>query len=97
MFERFFFDQISFWLGFTAALILWWLAKQTRPIFDASRDAFSKQSGIYQNKFSNSLEHRYRKDILAIVQENHLAAPLFSLSEIGVEPRLMAPPLSRCP
>ncbi|MBT3241318.1 MAG: NACHT domain-containing protein [Chloroflexi bacterium] len=92
MLDNFFFDQISFWLGFTAAIIIWWLIKQSRPIFDASKDALSKQSGIYQNKFSNSIEHRYRKDLLAIVQENHLASPLFSLSEIGIEPRIMAPP-----
>lgn len=92
MLEKFYLDQTSFWLGFTAALILWWLIKRARPIISSSREALAKESGKYQNKFSSSIEHRYRKDILSIVQENHLAAPLFSLTEVAIEPRLMAPP-----
>lgn len=45
-----------------------------------------------QTGFSESIELRYRQDIVRLAQDNHIAAPLFSLDEVALPVKLLAPP-----
>jgi hypothetical protein len=92
MFQDFRIDQISFWVGFVIASLFWALFGQVRPLFKIVREMISNKFSSVQKGLSTSIEHRYRQDVVKMVQEKHLAAPLFSIEEIALEPRLLAPP-----
>ncbi|MEN8240909.1 MAG: HEAT repeat domain-containing protein [Chloroflexota bacterium] len=92
MFENIRIDQISFWVGFAIASVFWALFGQVRPLFKIVRQMISDQFSSVQKGLSTTIEHRYRQDLVKIVQERHLSSPLFSLEEIALEPRLLAPP-----
>ncbi|MBN1146808.1 MAG: HEAT repeat domain-containing protein [Anaerolineales bacterium] len=85
------FDGISFWLGFLAATALWWLLARLRPALARIRVSFQSQSQTTRYQRSLSDEIRLGNDTLRFSQELHLASPLFSLDEILVPPRLLAP------
>jgi len=85
-------DSISFWSGFIAATLLWWLLWMTHPAVRTLWKNIQKGIEIVSQGLKTSNEQRHRLDTLKYVQKLHLAAPLFSLDEILVMPRLMAPP-----
>ena len=85
-------DRISFWIGFVAGAIFAWLAatlsrylpaflKYTRERFQAARESVSAGVDI-----------RLRNDMVRLAQRQHIASALFSLDEVAIEPRLIAPP-----
>lgn len=85
-------EAISFWLGFLAASLFWWLLRR-----------FSSQLKTFWGKFKEFLsglretlvadvEVRYRGDIYRHAQGLHLASELFALDEIVIEPRVLALP-----
>jgi len=84
--------SMSFWAGFIAATLFWWLV---RIIWPALKKGWQKlKTGIQsarQGLLTNT-DQRHRIDTLKYVQGLHLASPLFSLDEVLVTPRLMAPP-----
>lgn len=90
-------DPLSFWIGFAAASIIWWLLQNSRPAVKALRNVLSEQVASVRSEISTSIEVRYRQDVIRLHQDNHIAAPLFSLEEIAVEPRLVAPPAPLVP
>ena len=85
-------DQLSFWIGFVAATVFWWLWGQARPAFKLVRQALGERIGALRQGLSTSSEIRYRQDALRLFGENHLTAPLFSMQEIAIQPRLLMPP-----
>lgn len=85
-------DSRSFWIGFAAASVIWWLLQNSRPAIKALRNVFTEQVASVRSEISTSIEVRYRQDVARLYQDNHIASPLFSLEEIAVEPRLVAPP-----
>ncbi|HSG25510.1 MAG TPA: HEAT repeat domain-containing protein [Anaerolineales bacterium] len=85
-------DQLSFWIGFVAALIFGWLFRQARPAFQLLRQAIGERFGAVRQGLSVSAEQRYREDALKLFGEEHLTAPLFSLQEIAIPPMLLVPP-----
>jgi HEAT repeats/NACHT domain len=86
------FDLLSLLLGAILASIFWWLIQFTRPQLKQIRASFKKDKKKEKSKSSTGLEERYRKLVLRQVQGMHLAATLFSLDEIVIPPRLLAPP-----
>ncbi len=91
------FERISFWAGFLAATLFWWLLRALSPflrsLWQNTREALrsareGRQAGV---------EHRYREEVLKHVQKLHLASSLFSLDEILIPPRLLAPPPATSP
>jgi HEAT repeat protein len=50
-----------------------------------------------KENIGTSIEQRYRQDVVGLMQGNHIAASLFSLSEIAIPPQLMAPPMPISP
>lgn len=85
------FDRTSFWLGFLAASLLWWLVSRFRPQISRLFHSFLDQAKVSRLERSQSDEVRIGNDVLRKAQSWHLAAPLFSLDEILTPPRLLAP------
>jgi hypothetical protein len=86
------FDLLSLILGALLATIFWWLMQLVRPLLKQIRFNLRQNKSKVKEKSSAGIEDRYRKLVLRQVQGMHLAASLFSLDEIAVHPRLMAPP-----
>ncbi len=87
------FDRLSFWLGFLAASLFWFLIGRLRPALARLRAVLQEQSRAAQLERSQVDEIRLTNDTLQAIQRWHLAAPMFSLDEILVPPRLICPPL----
>ncbi|MGD2028130.1 MAG: NACHT domain-containing protein, partial [Anaerolineales bacterium] len=85
-------DQLSFWIGFAAASLFWWLLRQARPAFSLLGKALRERAGAVRAGLSVSAEQRFRQDAYGLYNREHLAAPLFSLMEVAVTPRLITPP-----
>ena len=86
------FDRISFWLGFLAASLLWWLWMRARPLLPVWRKQIRQQIVLFQQRNLSGLENAARRDALRRAQRRHLAAPLCPLDDLLIEPKLLAPP-----
>ena len=91
------FDWISFFAGFLFATFLWWGIRNGKSLLAQIREGWSARKEASASKSAGGLERRYRKSIIRKAQGMHLAAPLFSLSEILIPPRLIAPPVQKRP
>jgi HEAT repeat protein len=97
MFEKFWLDKASFWIGFAAATVIWWVFQQVRPALKTVRQIIREQIASIRENIGTSIEQRYRQDIVNLMQEKHIASSLFSLNEIAIKPRLLAPPVPITP
>ncbi len=91
-FSKLQFDAISFWSGFIAATLLWWLIRFVRPGLKRGLLAILAQYRSWKELTKNSSERRYRGDLLKYIQKHHLSSSLFALDEILIPPRFLAPP-----
>jgi HEAT repeat protein len=80
-------------VGFVVGVIFVWLLGRVRPLFSQIRANIKQQREEAQVRRTSGLEDNLRRGTLRRAQGMHLAASLFSLDEILVEPRLMAPPV----
>ncbi|MFO7584152.1 MAG: NACHT domain-containing protein, partial [Anaerolineales bacterium] len=85
-------DMLSFWIGFIVASIFWAIISALRPSLRNAIAAIKKQREEAKLRVGSNIEDSHRRNIYNQAQEMHLAASLFSLNEIAIEPRLMAPP-----
>ncbi|HVN55363.1 MAG TPA: HEAT repeat domain-containing protein [Anaerolineaceae bacterium] len=85
-------DSLSFWLGFIAATIFWWVARSLRGYWPTLRQYVKDRLEIMRQRRLSGLEGRLRRDTIRRAQGSHLAWSLFALDEILVEPRILAPP-----
>lgn len=90
-------DRLSFWLGFFAATLFWWLFLRIKPraaeLFSLLKSWFiESRAGI-----AVKTDVRLRNDVLTFAEKQHLAAALFSLDEIIIQPTVLAPPLPTNP
>lgn len=85
------FDRISFWIGFLAATLFWWLLSRLKPTLIRVWNNLREQAATTRLERSQGDEVRIGNDMLRRAQGWHLAAPLFSLDEIAIQPRLLAP------
>lgn len=86
------FDRTSFWLGFLAGFLTLWLLGRLRPIFNALLEKLRESLREARLRATAGAEIRLRNETLRRAQSLHLAAPLFSLDEIIIPPKLLAPP-----
>ncbi len=86
-------DKLSFWLGFLAGLIVWWLLGRARPWLSRAFHSARQELHSTRESITANVEVRLLNDVLRQAERMHLAAPLFSLSEILLQPRLLAPPV----
>ncbi len=84
-------DRISFWMGFIAATLLWWLLGRFRPLLAGLWASMKEKSQASRQERSLSDEIRLGNDTLRMLQRWHLASVFFSLDEIMITPRLLAP------
>lgn len=85
-------DMLSFWIGAIVATIFWAILASLRPSLRNAIEALKQQREEAKLRASSGIEDSHRKIVYRQTQEMHIAASLFSLEEIMVEPRLLAPP-----
>jgi HEAT repeat protein len=85
-------DRTSFWLGFVAGSLAWWILGQLRPQLRRLWQVLKERSQQARQELQAGTEVHHRNDTIRLAQRWHLAAPLFSLDEILIQPRVMAPP-----
>ncbi len=85
-------DSISFWIGFVAASAFWLMLSWMRPLIQQIKESWAKGREEAAINRSSGVEEIHRQAVLKTAQGMHLAAPLFSLDEIVIPPRLIAPP-----
>ena len=90
-------ESLSFWVGFVAATIFWWLLGRLRPYAKSAWVGLIASVQAARQGLQSGAEQRLRANTLKLVQSLHLASPLFALDEILIPPRLMAPPVTIIP
>jgi len=86
-------DIFSFLVGFLTASVFWWLGTRIRPLWSEMRANLQERREKARTQRTSSVEENHRRLTLRRAQGSHLSAPLFSLNEILIKPRLMAPPV----
>jgi HEAT repeat protein len=90
-------DRLSFWLGFIAASLLWWLFLRIRPMFPQWREQIRQTISTISQRNLSGVEQYLRRETLRRAQRQHLAARLFSLDEVLIQPKLLVPPTGQDP
>lgn len=85
-------QPLSFFLGFAFGIAFTFLLGWLRPLWGQFRQNLREQREAAQVRRTSGLEDNHRRLTLRRAQGMHLAAPLFALDEVLVEPRLLAPP-----
>jgi hypothetical protein len=85
--------QLSFWIGFAAGCLFWWFQIRFRKALPDIRIRIANFIQVMRHGITANTEARFRNDTLRYAQGLHLAAPLFSLDEILVKPRLLMLPV----
>lgn len=86
-------DLFSFGLGFAAAVLALWILRLLRPVLARLNESFRQQTNASHQDALSIAEIRFRNETIQHAQNMHLAANLFSLDEILIPTRLLAPPL----
>lgn len=91
--QKFGSSQVVFWIGFVAGCLFWWFQNKFRQALPVIRSRISALiRTMRQGVIANTIAH-LKNDMLRLAQGSHLAAPLFSLDEILVKPRLLNLPM----
>jgi HEAT repeat protein len=90
-------EGISFWIGFAAATVFWWLILKLRPYVKKSIASMKASAQAARESMQTGAEQKLRAETLKFAQTLHLASPLFALDEILMPPRLMPPPVMIVP
>jgi len=90
-------ERLSFWLGFLAASLFWWVFSIIRGQLPQFRTTLKTRSETTRKRSSSTIDDRLRKITIQKAQSMHLAEFLFPLSEILIPPRLLAQPLPVAP
>jgi len=85
-------DFLSFLAGFLAASLLWVLIWRGRVNWPQIQTALRKQAAAARKKNLSDIETYLNQNVYQRVQRQHLAAALFSLDEILIQPLVVAPP-----
>ena len=86
-------DRNSFWIGFLAGSLFLWLLNRFRHLLPAMIDSLRDRLSTAREGITVNPEERYRRDVLRRAQRSHISSVYFSLDEVLVTPRLLAPPL----
>jgi len=84
-------DRISFWVGVVTGALLFWFIATLRQILPKLRETIRGRSTDVNRFNNNAAEEKLRKETLRQAQGMHLSAEMFSLDEILVPPKLLAP------
>ncbi|KPL80991.1 hypothetical protein ADN00_00085 [Ornatilinea apprima] len=85
------FSPFSFWLGFLAGALFWWLFSSARKIVPDVNKWIKLQIEAINRRRNAGLEHQIRSQFLNWAQQQHLTANLCALDQIAIEPRFIFP------
>ncbi len=85
-------DLLSFLIGFIAATLFWFLVWRLKPLIPKAVAWYKNYLREMRLRNLVGVNDSIRKDAIRRAQRAHLAASLFSLDEILITPRLLAPP-----
>ena len=91
-FRDFQIEQISFWAGFIAATLIWWIISAVRKNWSRIKSWIKSQYDAYLERRLAGAELFLRESTYKRSQESHLAAPLFPLDDLAIEPLILVPP-----
>jgi hypothetical protein len=86
-------DRTSFWIGFVAGMLFLFILSSLRRFIPFIIKSIRKQIQIARERAAADVLSRLRHDVYVYAQHQHLAAALFPLENILIQPRLLAPPL----
>ena len=92
MFSYFRIDYLSFFLGFLVATIFWWLVNRFKPLIPAVWALIKKFFVSVRQSNLEGVDEFLRRDTLRRAQRMHIAASMFALDEILIQPLVLAPP-----
>jgi HEAT repeat protein len=90
--QRIVIDLVSFLLGFVSASIFWWLARAIKVKYPNLKERLKQQAEIRRQRKLEGISRFVRQETLRRAQASHLAHHLFSLDQVLIPPRLLAPP-----
>lgn len=90
-------ERLSFWFGFLAATIFWWLVSRIKPLLPQWYRQARQFINVMSQRNYASVEEAMRRETVRLAQRMHTAAPLFALEEILVQPWLLVPPAGQDP
>jgi hypothetical protein len=90
---KFRFEIISFWIGFITALLFWFALLYIKGVFRKLKTHIVKRNKESHKKRLSWVESIYRQVVYQQTQKMHIASVLFTLDEIALPPKLIAPPL----
>jgi len=91
------FDRISFWLGFLAGALSWWLIIRLKPLGQWVANRLKRWYENTRLGWRTTSERRLRRDLISYAQQQHLAAPIFPLEEIYIPVKILPPPSNSYP
>ena len=87
-------DSASFWVGFITSTSIWWIILKIYPLFKQIRQDQRERRLTAPIRRISEIEEIHRRTTFLEAQGMHLAASLFPLDKIVLQPRLMVPPPS---
>ncbi len=93
----YFFDLGEFLVGIGIGLLFAWIFVKLRPAREEISSWFQIRMAASRERRGRSSVDKYRADLIARASSMHIANALFSLDEIAVAPRLLAPPIPTDP
>jgi HEAT repeat protein len=88
------FDWPEFLLGFIIAIVLFLIIFRFRPLLRGIQSEFQGKISDVTGTIATRSADRYLDELVSRAESRHLARALFPLSEVIVEPRLLASPTS---
>ncbi len=85
-------EQISFWIGFAAATIFWWVFNYLKRQWPQIRQFIQEQIKAERERRLAGVDLSLREQAFRQAQAMHLAAAIFPLDDIVIPPTLIAPP-----
>lgn len=87
------FDLVSFWIGFLAATLFWFIVRRMIPLYQKWSEAGKQRKAEREKERLADLGDKIRLVMQVKLQQCHLAGALFPLSDIIQEPEFIAPPV----
>jgi len=85
-------DRFLFWLGLLSGILLSWLFGKLRPFLSDFLNSAKSSIQQARDSLQTGIEAHYLLDLQNYAQRLHLAASLFPLDKVLIEPLLLAPP-----
>jgi HEAT repeat protein/energy-coupling factor transporter ATP-binding protein EcfA2 len=86
-------DHLSFWLGFAAATVFWWLYRKYKGYLPKIKELQQKSAIAVQHQRRTADEIHYSLNVLESAQGMHLCCSFFPLQTIALAPKLLVPPI----